>query len=503
MPPPSPAERKRTLYLKAYEDLYTFARFVLGYDRLIPRVHRDTCDRLQNLKRGERLQILLPRGYFKSRIAAIAYPLWRLVRDPNETGYIMSHSLSLTKAHLREIKKHIRSGRLDFYSRNGTPMYLPACRWTEEEIEIAWRGPGTRGGTPSIAIGSVDVGKEGFHFDFIIEDDLHDKDNVQTRDGIDRVIYAHQQTEPLQDVGKGSVRVVIGTRWAFGDLYENLETEAGWPTVKMGLYVNGNEADGCTFPEEFTPERIALLKRGMFPENFAAQYLNEPISAETQVFRRDMFRVFPGSPPKGTRYMLLDPALSLKKHGDRSGIILAVVSEENRIYVQTAHADRLIPDALMDRLFAMALAFNPDMIGIETVAFQKALKYEFEKRMRAAGRWWPVTELRPDTRTSKEERIKGLAGIYAAGDILHAPGLNDLEDELLRFPKGRHDDLIDALAYLPMIAFPGGTPGVYDPEKMALDRFPSSSTIKAVSSPQGLIELSEITEEDTPDWYDL
>lgn len=493
------AEVDRRLYQRGYKDLYVFSKYVLGYNRLIPRIHRPVCDALQGLERGDRLQILMPRGTFKSRLAAIAYPLWRLVRDPDESGYIMSHSLSLTKAHLREIKRHIRSRRLDFYSRDGRSMFSQSARWTEEEIEIGWRRKSS--GNPSLAIGSVEVGKEGFHFDFILEDDLHDKDNVQTRDGIEKVIYAHQQTEPLQDVGRGSVRVVIGTRWAFGDLYETLQ-EAGWPTIRMGLYDDNGE---CIFPEEFTPERIAMLKRGMFPENFAAQYLNEPISAETQVFRRSMFREYQlETVLNGTRYQLLDPALSLKKHGDRSGIIQATISPENRIYVSTALGERLLPDQLIDRFFAMAVAFNPDIIGIETVAFQKALKYEFEKRMRAAGRWWPVVELKPDTRVSKEERIKGLSGIYAAGDILHAPGLNDLEDELLRFPKGKHDDLIDALAYLPLIAFPGHTPGVYDPEKMMLDNPLPSTTIDTVSYSDGrIVKLEELLEEEAVDWYNL
>lgn len=494
---------KRRLYRQAYNDLYLFAKFVLGYDRLLPHVHRKPCASIQGVKRGERHQNLMPRGYFKSRIGAIALPLFRLIHDPDETNYIMSHSLALTKSHLREIKRHIRSGKLDFYSRTGKPMFDPAQKWTEDEIEIGWKSSAVRGGTPSIAIGSVEVGKEGFHFDNIIEDDLHDKDNVQTRDGIEKVIYAHQQVTPLQDVGRGSRRYLIGTRWAFGDLPEYAEKEEGWPTDTLGLYEEDGET--CTFPEEFTPERIAALKKGMAPELFAAQYLNEPISAETQVFRRSMFHPYdPETAPKGTRYQLLDPALSLKKHGDRSGVIQATISPENRIYVSTALGERLLPDQLIDRFFAMAVAFNPDIIGIETVAFQKALKYEFEKRMRAAGRWWPVVELKPDTRISKEERIKGLAGIYAAGDILHAPGLNDLEDELLRFPKGKHDDLIDALAYLPLIAFPGKVPGVYNPEEMMLDNPLPSTTIDTVSYSDGrLVNLEELLEEETVDWYNL
>jgi phage terminase large subunit-like protein len=48
----------------------------------------------------------------------------------------------------------------------------------------------------------------------------------------------------------------------------------------------------------------------------------------------------------------------------------------------------------------------------------------------------------------KEDRIEGLIPRYANGDIFHIEELcNQLEDQLLRFPKGKNDDIIDSLAY--------------------------------------------------------
>ena len=48
----------------------------------------------------------------------------------------------------------------------------------------------------------------------------------------------------------------------------------------------------------------------------------------------------------------------------------------------------------------------------------------------------------------KETRIRGLIPRYANNDIYHIIGeCDDLESELIRFPRGKHDDVIDALAY--------------------------------------------------------
>jgi predicted phage terminase large subunit-like protein len=58
---------------------------------------------------------------------------------------------------------------------------------------------------------------------------------------------------------------------------------------------------------------------------------------------------------------------------------------------------------------------------------------------------------------SKQDRILGLEPRYANGDILHnreVPFIKDLEEELKRFPRSRHDDISDALANLLEIAYP-------------------------------------------------
>jgi phage terminase large subunit-like protein len=61
------------------------------------------------------------------------------------------------------------------------------------------------------------------------------------------------------------------------------------------------------------------------------------------------------------------------------------------------------------------------------------------------------------TDLSKDERIRGLEPRYESGTVLHTREVNEmrtLEDELRRFPRGKNDDTIDALASMLEIAFP-------------------------------------------------
>ena len=68
--------------------------------------------------------------------------------------------------------------------------------------------------------------------------------------------------------------------------------------------------------------------------------------------------------------------------------------------------------------------------------------------MRRRNIFLPIVELKADR--SKSERIEGLIPRYANGTIYHleqCPFRENLEEELMRYPVGKHDDIIDALAY--------------------------------------------------------
>lgn len=73
---------------------------------------------------------------------------------------------------------------------------------------------------------------------------------------------------------------------------------------------------------------------------------------------------------------------------------------------------------------------------------------EIRKQMRLRDTTFLLQELRPTG--EKEARIvTALQGRYSNHMIIHpkrGANIQDLETELLKFPKGSHDDMIDALA---------------------------------------------------------
>lgn len=92
-------------------------------------------------------------------------------------------------------------------------------------------------------------------------------------------------------------------------------------------------------------------------------------------------------------------------------------------------------------------------MGIETFAFQKTLKYDIQRKQRESGVFFAIDELgkrhsgRGEQVLSKEARIRRLQPYFEQGLVELRHDMAELKDELLAFPRGKHDDLIDALSY--------------------------------------------------------
>lgn len=78
------------------------------------------------------------------------------------------------------------------------------------------------------------------------------------------------------------------------------------------------------------------------------------------------------------------------------------------------------------------------------IQYQKMLALEIKKQMNIRNLFFVLDEIRPQL--EKEARIRTtLQPRYANHSILHSNN-RDLELELLKFPNGKHDDMIDALS---------------------------------------------------------
>ncbi len=199
-------------------------------------------------------------------------------------------------------------------------------------------------------------------------------------------------------------------------------------------------------------ERLKASNRG----KFFGQYLNDPLDDALLEFKREWFQQFniqagsqiAGEFPVAPVLISIDPAFRMRQSNDDSGIVVSKTLSDNNVYIIEAKGIKVNPQMLVDEVFRLVDKYvHVEKVLLETVTSQIMLMDLLQAEMRRRGKFFVIQEVKPDTNETKVARIRGLIPHYSNRRIFHAPGMYSLEEQLMEFPKGMHDDIIDALAY--------------------------------------------------------
>ena len=230
-------------------------------------------------------------------------------------------------------------------------------------------------------VGQIIVGR---HYDVIVLSDIVTPETVTTPMQIqktkDWVAYA---ISLLHNPEKNRIDME-GTRYDFNDIYGEWEEKAKkdkrFFCYKRPAIIkdeNGNEKP--LFHERFTLEGVYAIKKDQGSYIFAGQYMLEPIDLETAPFKRSQIkyierrhlpRVNNKLPPCFTT---IDVAISKDKKADYSVITTSIFDSDGTEYVVDIQYGKWDTNELIDKIFKVNKRFQPEIIGIETVAFQKML----------------------------------------------------------------------------------------------------------------------------------
>jgi len=173
---------------------------------------------------------------------------------------------------------------------------------------------------------------------------------------------------------------------------------------------------------------------------FRQEYLAEFVDAAGARIKREWLRF--GEAPEGLPvYLGVDLAISTKAEADYTAVVALSRGEDGTLYVLDVNRTRADFASVLRFIEAMAEKWKPVMIGIEQVQYQAAVVQELMRRTKL-----PIRGIRPDR--DKITRFAPLEARYEQGQVVHVEGLPPYwQDELLSFPVGRHDDVVDAMAY--------------------------------------------------------
>ena len=221
------------------------------------------------------------------------------------------------------------------------------------------------------------------------------------------------------------------------------------------VYKKAIQDDGTLFfPERLTEDFLERAKRTMGSFLFSNQYQNEIIPDDEQTFKKHWVRFYAALPDLLHTFAFIDPAISQADTADYTGICVVSVDCLRNWYVRYAVRQRLNPTQLIDLCFRLCDQY-PGLrtIGIEDVAFQRAIIHFAQEEMRRRNRHIPITGVKRGPDITKEMRILSLVPRFEWGTLFLTQGMHDLELELGQFPRGAHDDVLDALSSIENVVF--------------------------------------------------
>ena len=178
------------------------------------------------------------------------------------------------------------------------------------------------------------------------------------------------------------------------------------------------------------------------------------ISPDSQKFKRSYFRYYDRIDIRNLNiYTTVDLAISQKVNADYSAIVTVGVNSAGHWFVLDVEYGRYDPSTTIDAIFSAVQKWHPLSVGVEVVAYQAALQHFLEKEMPRRGTFFRITPLKAEKK--KEIRIDNIQPRFAVGTVWFKSGahwLERIEGELLAYPHGAHDDVIDALAYVEQLA---------------------------------------------------
>jgi predicted phage terminase large subunit-like protein len=237
------------------------------------------------------------------------------------------------------------------------------------------------------------------------------------------------------------------------ELKEWTEYKLPWKSVKYRAH--NQDYSKLLWKEKRSEEELKRIKadyvsQGM-PDVYAQEYLNVPLDEANSFFKKADFKPFKEEDRERKKefYITVDLAISEKDRADYTVFMIGGMDEDRILYVSNVIRDRLDGSQIVDTMIALQKAYEPVAFGVEEGQISKSIEPFLNEQMVHTGVYLNLYRLKPSV--DKQTRARSIQARMRAGGCKfdkNSDWYQTMEDECLRFPRDKHDDQVDALAYL-------------------------------------------------------
>lgn len=280
---------------------------------------------------------LWAREHYKSTIITFALTIQDILRNPEITVGIFSHTAPNARKFLRQIKQEFEQNLIlkrTFENVLWAEPHKQAPKWSEDDGIVVKRNGNPKEATVT-AHGLVDGLPSGPHYMLRVYDDTVTKESVNTPEQIKKTTEAWEMSDNLG--AEGGTQRYIGTRYSLYDTYSEIIKRG----VKVRKYTATHNSKFDGKPVLFTPEYWAHKLKTQSRKTLAAQMMQNPLADADAIFQIDWLRAFEVRPRLCNIVILCDPSKGRHRNSDRTAIAVIAICQGEKKFLVDGYCHRM------------------------------------------------------------------------------------------------------------------------------------------------------------------
>ena len=418
----------------------------------------------------DRLMLLMPPRHGKTELASRRYPAFCLGNFPHRQIIAASASGEFASDIGREVRNIIRD---EAYGR-----LFPDVRLAEDS-QASGRWHTNKGGIfYAVGVGSQILGKGAD--EFIIDDPFGSMADAQSE--LERkAVKEWYQGSVYNRLQPGGAIILINHRMHEDDLSGYLleQQAAGgdkWEVIQLPAIDSSGEA---LWPEAYPTEALNRIRANSLPRFWSSLYQQDPQPDEGTFFKREWFQRYVDK-PKVNIFGTSDFAVT-DGGGDYTEHAIWGVGPDSTIYALDWWRGQTDASVWIEKWCDLIAKHKPLTWFAESGVIKRAIEGPLKKRMDERRTWASIEWVA--SIHDKPTRARAFQALAANGKVSF-PNIgwaNDVVDQLIRFPAGKHDDAVDCCSLIGRAVYEAWPALLTKPEvsRNPVDRYTKSRSLAA------------------------